>query len=507
MAVLMHRLSTHSRDVNYCCFSSCGQFLASVSGDKTVRIWNVEKGTEVDFSPLTGHSYQVSTCAFSPFGTILATGSQDCTVILWNASSGAKINVLKGHRSGVKSCAFSPNSNYLASASSDETIRVWESSTGKPVRVLKGNECTFSTCRFTPDNLYILSGSSNGDLRLYEVQSGNCSAFVMAHDKGLCGVGVTGCDISSTFGSADSGTTAFNSNGESPHFLAASCGGDNTVKLWNVYTASAYSEKCHLQLRHTFDGHQGQVWDCKFSTNGKILASCSSDKNVILWDPLQCVMIYIIEGHTRYVTTVAFSPNGMYLCTGSNDKTVQIWKLDVNDTGSLNRTQSSSGLAQLENSNDAKKKLLNTWDVDDVCTWLGELGLNQYCEIFRANEIDGTELANVDNETLSADLGIAPLGHRNKILREIKNVKSKELSNVVPDEFLCPITREIMTDPVIASDGFSYERSAISGWIESGKITSPMTNSPLSNPTLTPNRSLKNAIMRYFVNSPSAGTV
>ena len=198
----MHRLSTHSRDVNYCCFSSCSKVLASVSGDKTVRIWDVEKGAEVDFSPLTGHNYQVSTCAFSPFGTILATGSQDCTVILWNASTGAKINVLKGHRSGIKCCAFSPNSNYLASASSDETICVWDSSTGQLVRTLKGNECNFSTCRFTPDNLYIMSGSSNGDLRLFEVQSGNCRAIVMAHDKGLSGVGVTGCDFSSTFGSA-----------------------------------------------------------------------------------------------------------------------------------------------------------------------------------------------------------------------------------------------------------------------------------------------------------------
>ena len=26
--------------------------------------------------------------------------------------------------------------------------------------------------------------------------------------------------------------------GDCPHFLAASCGGDNTVKLWNVFTAS-----------------------------------------------------------------------------------------------------------------------------------------------------------------------------------------------------------------------------------------------------------------------------
>lgn len=46
---------------------------------------------------------------------------------------------------------------------------------------------------------------------------------------------------------------------------------------------------------------------------------------------------------------------------------------------------------------------------------------------------------------------LAPLGHRNKILREVKKIKAEELSGTVPDEFLCPITREIMTDPVIAS--------------------------------------------------------
>eukprot|EP00795_Rhopilema_esculentum_P014857 gene14856-5981_t len=150
------------------------------------------------------------------------------------------------------------------------------------------------------------------------------------------------------------------------------------------------------------------------------------------------------------------------------------------------------------------QKLLLSWDVNDVCEWLGELGLSQYSEIFRTNEIDGAELANIDNKILSDDLGIAPLGHRNKILREIKRIKAEELDGMVPDEFLCPVTREIMTDPVIASDGFSYERSAITGWIESGKVTSPMTNAPLNNPNLTPNRSLKNAIMRHFASAPSA---
>ena len=49
---------------------------------------------------------------------------------------------------------------------------------------------------------------------------------------------------------------------------------------------------------------------------------------------------------------------------------------------------------------------MNTWDVNEVCTWLGDLGLSQYAEIFRTNDIDGTELANVDNKVLAEDLGI-----------------------------------------------------------------------------------------------------
>eukprot|EP00567_Pseudictyota_dubia_P017663 CAMPEP_0197460846 /NCGR_PEP_ID=MMETSP1175-20131217/54991_1 /TAXON_ID=1003142 /ORGANISM="Triceratium dubium, Strain CCMP147" /LENGTH=172 /DNA_ID=CAMNT_0042996017 /DNA_START=34 /DNA_END=548 /DNA_ORIENTATION=+ len=43
-------------------------------------------------------------------------------------------------------------------------------------------------------------------------------------------------------------------------------------------------------------------------------------------------------------------------------------------------------------------------------------------------------------------------------------VLSKELSKGL-DAFLCPITREIMTDPVICADGHTYERHAIDMWL------------------------------------------
>lgn len=57
-----------------------------------------------------------------------------------------------------------------------------------------------------------------------------------------------------------------------------------------------------------------------------------------------------------------------------------------------------------------------------------------------------------------------------------------------------PLTmQELMRDPVIAADGFTYERSAIEDWL-SRKGTSPMTNEPLEHLFLIPNRALRNTI-------------
>lgn len=51
-----------------------------------------------------------------------------------------------------------------------------------------------------------------------------------------------------------------------------------------------------------------------------------------------------------------------------------------------------------------------------------------------------------------------------------------------------------MRDPVVASDGFTYERAAICRWLSAGKQTSPMTNLPLAAKNLYPNHVMKSAI-------------
>ena len=69
----------------------------------------------------------------------------------------------------------------------------------------------------------------------------------------------------------------------------------------------------------------------------------------------------------------------------------------------------------------------------------------------------------------------------------------------VPVEFLCPITQDIMTDPVVTTDGHTYERAAIQNWFKR-KNTSPVTNERLSSKTLTPNITLRKLIRNITVN-------
>ncbi|CAL4967831.1 unnamed protein product [Urochloa decumbens] len=65
-----------------------------------------------------------------------------------------------------------------------------------------------------------------------------------------------------------------------------------------------------------------------------------------------------------------------------------------------------------------------------------------------------------------------------------------------PSHFICPIFQEVMSDPHMAADGFTYEAEAIRGWLE-GANTSPMTNLRLANRTLTPNKALRSAILEW----------
>uniref|UniRef100_K3ZDB1 RING-type E3 ubiquitin transferase n=1 Tax=Setaria italica TaxID=4555 RepID=K3ZDB1_SETIT len=66
-----------------------------------------------------------------------------------------------------------------------------------------------------------------------------------------------------------------------------------------------------------------------------------------------------------------------------------------------------------------------------------------------------------------------------------------------PLDFRCPVSLELMSDPVVASSGQTYDRDSIARWFGSGKSTCPKTGQVLTNLELVPNKALKNLIARW----------
>ncbi|CAK7331562.1 unnamed protein product [Dovyalis caffra] len=86
------------------------------------------------------------------------------------------------------------------------------------------------------------------------------------------------------------------------------------------------------------------------------------------------------------------------------------------------------------------------------------------------------------------------------LVRELEQLHVSE-ERPVPSFFLCPILQEIMHDPQVAADGFTYEGEALLGWLANGRETSPMTNLRLSHLHLTPNHALRLAIQGWLCKS------
>nr|GEW33106.1 U-box domain-containing protein 8 [Tanacetum cinerariifolium] len=71
-------------------------------------------------------------------------------------------------------------------------------------------------------------------------------------------------------------------------------------------------------------------------------------------------------------------------------------------------------------------------------------------------------------------------------------------NNNYPDDFKCPISLELMSEPVIISSGHTFDRLSIRRWLDAGHNTCPITNLPLSDsPNLIPNHALKSLISSY----------
>ena len=73
-------------------------------------------------------------------------------------------------------------------------------------------------------------------------------------------------------------------------------------------------------------------------------------------------------------------------------------------------------------------------------------------------------------------------------------MSSRDADCDVPPSFFCPISMELMRDPVLTTDGLCYDRANIEQWFARGHRTSPLSGASLASTTLLSNNALRHAI-------------
>ena len=73
-----------------------------------------------------------------------------------------------------------------------------------------------------------------------------------------------------------------------------------------------------------FVGHKGPVYDVKVAPQGNVIASCSADSTIRLWNNTVEGHSQVVKTHSAAVRSLSFSSNGQLLLSGSDDKQLKI---------------------------------------------------------------------------------------------------------------------------------------------------------------------------------------
>ncbi|CAO2823741.1 unnamed protein product [Amaranthus hypochondriacus] len=83
--------------------------------------------------------------------------------------------------------------------------------------------------------------------------------------------------------------------------------------------------------------------------------------------------------------------------------------------------------------------------------------------------------------------------------------KKKPTELIIPNHFRCPISLDMMKDPVTLSTGITYDRESIEKWTDAGNVTCPMTKQVLKSLEPIPNHSIRRMIQDWCVENKSYG--
>lgn len=298
IATLKHKLMGHTGWVTSVAVNPDNRWVVSGSRDRTVKIWDLEKGT--CGMTLKGHNNQVNSVTITPDGQRILSGSNDRTIRIWNMLTDQCVGVLKGHAHFVKSVVVLADNKRALSGSTDQTIKLWDINSRLCLQTFKGHVGTVAALAITADDQRAVSGSLDKAIKYWNLETGVCLLTLKGHADSVRSVQFT-CDEKYVVSGSD----------------------DKTVKLWNLEAGTCEA---------TFEGHQYTVHSVAVSPGGNWVASTGfTDRTVRIWDLKSGKCLQVIREKAGYFApiSVMFSPDGKYLVVGNACNRVEHYSLFI----------------------------------------------------------------------------------------------------------------------------------------------------------------------------------
>jgi WD40 repeat protein len=137
----------------------------SASGDKTLRLWDVESGAELRC--FEGHGKGVSCIAVLDARHAIS-GSEDGTLRLWDVETGTELRRFEGHNGVVYSVAVL-DERHVVSAGEDRTIRLWDVESGQEIAFFEG-DVEFTTLAVMPNRRTIAARDAVARLHWIDIR-------------------------------------------------------------------------------------------------------------------------------------------------------------------------------------------------------------------------------------------------------------------------------------------------------------------------------------------------
>ncbi len=199
----------------------------------------------------------------------------------------------------ILALALSPDGKKLAAAGCDRQIRLWNIQDPlKPQleQSIENHADWVFSLLFSQDGKVLYSASRDKTAKAWDLASKESIATFPEHQNSVVGL-AENIDKKSVF----------------------SAGGDNQIRQWKTGNDAK-------QIR-SVGGHGDQILKLIPHAQLPIMASCSADKSVRLWDRSNGNQTKVLQGLTDFVFAIAFSPDGNLLAGADFNGDIKIWNV------------------------------------------------------------------------------------------------------------------------------------------------------------------------------------